>query len=99
MLAVLLTRPFLLARPRVGGIWRASGAGRFVRRSPRCTAWSPRLTRPATWPAKRGVLGLVKVLALEGARAGICVSAICPGYVRTPMVEAQIAAQARGARR
>jgi 3-hydroxybutyrate dehydrogenase len=45
--------------------------------------------------AKHGVLGLVKTLALEGADAGIAVSAICPAYVRTPLVESQIADQAR----
>ena len=44
--------------------------------------------------AKHGVLGLVKVLALEGAPDGISAAAICPAYVRTPLVEAQIAAQA-----
>ena len=45
--------------------------------------------------AKHGLLGLVKVLALEGAARGISVSALCPAYVRTPIVEAQIEAQAR----
>jgi 3-hydroxybutyrate dehydrogenase len=40
--------------------------------------------------AKHGVLGLVKVLALEGAEAGISASALCPGYVRTALVEAQL---------
>ena len=45
--------------------------------------------------AKHGLLGLVKVLALEGAERGISVSALCPGYVRTPIVESQIEAQAR----
>ena len=44
--------------------------------------------------AKHGVLGLVKTVALEGAEAGISASAICPCYVRTPLVEAQIADQA-----
>jgi 3-hydroxybutyrate dehydrogenase len=44
--------------------------------------------------AKHGALGLVKTLALEGADVGITASAICPGYVRTPLVEAQIADQA-----
>jgi 3-hydroxybutyrate dehydrogenase len=44
--------------------------------------------------AKHGLLGLVKVLALEGAAVGITASAICPSYVRTPLVEAQIADQA-----
>jgi 3-hydroxybutyrate dehydrogenase len=37
----------------------------------------------------------VKTIALEGAQAGISASAICPGYVRTPLVEMQIAAQAK----
>jgi 3-hydroxybutyrate dehydrogenase len=45
--------------------------------------------------AKHGVLGLVKTLALEGASVGISASAVCPAYVRTPLVEAQIADQAR----
>jgi 3-hydroxybutyrate dehydrogenase len=45
--------------------------------------------------AKHGVIGLVKTLALEGAPAGITAAAVCPGYVRTALVEAQIPDQAR----
>jgi len=45
--------------------------------------------------AKHGVLGLVKTLALEGAEAGISCTAVCPGYVRTPLVEKQIPDQAK----
>ena len=45
--------------------------------------------------AKHGVIGLTKVLALEGATLGITCNAICPGYVLTPLVEGQIADQAR----
>jgi 3-hydroxybutyrate dehydrogenase len=41
------------------------------------------------------VLGLVKTLALEGAPDGITATAVCPGYVRTPLVEKQIGDQAR----
>ncbi len=45
--------------------------------------------------AKHGVLGLTKVTALETAEDGITCNAICPGYVRTPLVERQIDDQAR----
>ena len=41
------------------------------------------------------MLGLVKTLALEGAGDGVLATAVCPGFVRTPLVEAQIADQAR----
>jgi 3-hydroxybutyrate dehydrogenase len=44
--------------------------------------------------AKHGVLGLVKTLALEGAERGILATAVCPGFVRTPLVEGQLADQA-----
>lgn len=48
--------------------------------------------------AKHGIVGLTKTLALEGAEHGVTVNAICPGYVWTPLVEAQIddTAKARG---
>lgn len=44
--------------------------------------------------AKHGVIGLTKTLGLEGATCGITVNAICPGYVKTPLVEKQIKDQA-----
>lgn len=48
--------------------------------------------------AKHGMVGLTKTLALEGAEFGVTVNAICPGYVKTPLVEKQIpdTAKARG---
>jgi len=45
--------------------------------------------------AKHGVVGLTKTVALETARMGVTCNAICPGYVWTPLVERQIADQAR----
>jgi 3-hydroxybutyrate dehydrogenase len=45
--------------------------------------------------AKHGMLGLTKVIALETAEQGITCNAICPGYVYTPLVEAQIEGQAK----
>ncbi len=45
--------------------------------------------------AKHGVVGLTKTIALETAEEGITCNAICPGYVYTPLVEAQIEGQAK----
>ncbi|WP_405574924.1 3-hydroxybutyrate dehydrogenase [Winogradskyella sp. Asnod2-B02-A] len=45
--------------------------------------------------AKHGVIGMTKVLALEGAEFNITCNAICPGYVKTPLVEGQIKDQAK----
>jgi 3-hydroxybutyrate dehydrogenase len=45
--------------------------------------------------AKHGLIGLAKVVAKEGASHGIRANVICPGFVRTPLVEKQIPEQAR----
>ena len=45
--------------------------------------------------AKHGVVGLTKAVALEVAETAITVNAVCPGYVRTPLVEGQIKDQAK----
>lgn len=45
--------------------------------------------------AKHGIIGFTKTAALEGAPYGITCNAICPGYVKTPLVEKQISDQAR----
>ena len=45
--------------------------------------------------AKHGMVGLTKVTALETAEQGITCNAVCPGYVYTPLVEAQIEGQAK----
>lgn len=93
MLALLLTSPFLLAKYGWEHL-RASGAGRFVVvASAHGVVASP--YKSAYVAAKHGALGFVKTLALEGAADGITATAVCPGYVRTPLVEAQIAAQAK----
>jgi 3-hydroxybutyrate dehydrogenase len=92
LLALLLTSPFLLAKYGWQAL-RESGDGRFLAvASVHGLVASP--FKAGYVAAKHGLLGLVKTLALEGAEAGISVSAICPAYVRTPLVEAQIADQA-----
>jgi 3-hydroxybutyrate dehydrogenase len=93
LLAILLTSPFLLAKYA----WPAlveSGDGRFVVvASVHGLVASP--FKAGYVSAKHGVLGLVKVLALEGAGRGVTAAAICPAFVRTPLVEQQIADQAK----
>jgi 3-hydroxybutyrate dehydrogenase len=93
IIALLLTSPFLLARYAWPHLV-AAGDGRFAAiASVHGLVASP--FKSAYVSAKHGLLGLVKTLALEGASDGISATAVCPGYVRTPLVEAQIADQAQ----
>ena len=75
-------------------LMKAQGRGRVVNiASAHGLVASP--FKSAYVAAKHGVLGLTKTIALEVARDGITCNAICPGYVKTPLVEAQIGDQAR----
>jgi len=93
MLSVMLTAPFLLTRY----VWPAMQGqqwGRVVNiASIHGHVASPYKSGYVT--AKHGLIGLTKTAALEGAGFGITVNAVCPAYVRTPLVERQIADQAR----
>jgi 3-hydroxybutyrate dehydrogenase len=93
IVALLLTSPFLLARYAWPHLVE-SGSGRFVAiASIHGLVASP--YKAAYVSAKHGVIGLIRTLALEGADHGISATAVCPAYVRTPLVESQIADQAR----
>lgn len=93
LLSVLLEAPFRLARAALPHMY-AQGWGRIVslssvhglRASPYKSAYVA---------AKHGLEGLSKVIALEGGPHGVTSNTICPGYVRTPLVESQIEDQAR----
>lgn len=88
LLAVMLTSPFLLAKYAWPHL-RSSGDGRFVAiASVHGLVASP--YKAAYVTAKHGLIGLVKTLALEGGEHDISAVAVCPGAVRTPLVEAQI---------
>jgi 3-hydroxybutyrate dehydrogenase len=92
LISILLTSPFLLARYAWPDL-RSARDPRFIAiASAHALAASP--FKAGYVSAKHGVLGLIKTLALEGAEDGICATAVCPGFVRTPLVEAQIPAQA-----
>ncbi|MCW2818937.1 MAG: 3-hydroxybutyrate dehydrogenase [Marmoricola sp.] len=90
---IMLQAPFLLAREVLPGMY-AGGWGRIVHVSSvhghRASAY-----KSAYVSAKHGLEGLSKVIALEGAGRGVTSNTVCPGYVRTPLVEGQIADQAR----
>ena len=78
-------------------IMKAQNRGRIVNlASAHALVASP--FKSAYVASKHGVLGLTKTVALEVAEHGITCNAICPGYVKTPLVESQIAdtAKARG---
>jgi 3-hydroxybutyrate dehydrogenase len=93
LLSLLLTSPFLLAKYAWPELARRGDGRIVVVASVHGLVASP--FKAGYVSAKHGVLGLVKTLALEGADQGITATALCPGFVRTPLVEAQIADQAR----
>ena len=93
ILAVNLSSAFYAIRAAVP-IMKAQGRGRIVNvASAHGLRASP--YKSAYVAAKHGLIGLTKTVALELARDGVTCNAICPGFVETPIVEKQIADQAR----
>jgi 3-hydroxybutyrate dehydrogenase len=93
MIQVMLIAPFQLIKRVLPGM-KSRGWGRIVNiSSVHGLVASP--YKSAYISAKHGVIGLTKTVALEAGAFGVTVNAVCPAYVRTPLVEAQIADQAR----
>jgi 3-hydroxybutyrate dehydrogenase len=90
---LMLEAPFRLARALLPGMY-ANGWGRLVHVS---SVHGHRASpyKSAYVAAKHGLEGLSKVIALEAAGKGVTSNTVCPGYVRTPLVEGQIRDQAR----
>ena len=93
LIALLLTSPFLLAKYAWGALVESQEARFIAVASVHGLVASP--YKAGYVSAKHGVLGLVKTLALEGAEEGVLATALCPGFVRTPLVESQLADQAK----
>ena len=92
MLALMLTAPFLLTK-YVWDVMKRNSWGRIINiASIHSQIASP--YKAGYTAAKHGLVGLTKTAALEGGPFGITVNAISPGYVRTQLVEKQIASQA-----
>jgi len=92
MMDVMVEAPFCLIRAALPGMYER-GWGRVINiSSVHGLVASPYKSAYVT--AKHALEGLSKVVALEGGERGVTSNCICPAYVRTPLVEQQIAAQA-----
>ena len=90
---LMVEAPFLLIRAALPGMY-ARGRGRIINiSSVHGLRASP--FKSAYVTAKHGLEGLSKVTALEGGEHGVTSNCVNPGYVRTPLVENQLADQAR----
>ncbi|BCL81746.1 3-hydroxybutyrate dehydrogenase [Ktedonobacteria bacterium brp13] len=93
IIEIMLTAPFLLTQAVLPEMYK-NNWGRIINISSvhglRASAF-----KSAYVTAKHGIIGLTRVTALEAAEHGVTCNAICPSYVRTPLVEKQIVDQAR----
>ncbi len=93
MISLMLTAPFLLTK-YVWSSMKSQGWGRIINLDSIHGLVASEY-KSAYVSAKHGLVGLTKTAALEGGADGITVNAICPAYVRTPLVDNQIEAQAK----
>lgn len=93
LIALMLTAPFLLSKHAWPHL-TSTQHGRIIHiGSAHSLVASP--YKAAYVSAKHGLLGLAKVTALEGGAHGLTCNVVAPAYVRTPLVERQVADQAR----
>ncbi|HWF97847.1 MAG TPA: 3-hydroxybutyrate dehydrogenase [Steroidobacteraceae bacterium] len=93
VLAVHLDGAFLATRAALGPMY-AQGSGSIIYMGSVHSKEASVLKAPYV-TAKHGLLGLARVVAKEGAKHGVRANVICPGFVRTPLVERQIPEQAK----
>jgi 3-hydroxybutyrate dehydrogenase len=93
MLAIHLDGAFLTTKACLPHMYR-QGSGSVIYMGSVHSKEASLLKAPYV-TAKHGLIGLCKVLAKEGARHGVRANVVCPGFVRTPLVDKQIPEQAR----
>ncbi|MDP3855794.1 3-hydroxybutyrate dehydrogenase [Phenylobacterium sp.] len=92
LIAIILSSTFHASRAAIP-IMKAQGRGRIVNIASAHGLVASAFKAPYV-AAKFGVVGFTKGLGVELARTGITANAICPGYVKTPLIEKQIGDQA-----
>jgi 3-hydroxybutyrate dehydrogenase len=94
MLAIHLDGAFLTTRACLAHMYRAQNGGSIIYIGSVHSKEASLLKAPYV-TAKHGLIGLCKVVAKEGAKHGVRSNVVCPGFVRTPLVEKQIPEQAQ----
>lgn len=94
MLAIHLDGAFLTTRACLPHMYKSGRGGSLIYMGSVHSKESSKLKAPYV-TAKHGLLGLARVVAKEGAPYGVHANVICPGFVRTPLVDKQIPEQAK----
>jgi 3-hydroxybutyrate dehydrogenase len=94
LLAIHLDGAFLTTRAALRQMYKQGRGGSIIMMGSVHSKEASVLKAPYV-TAKHGLIGLAKVIAKEGAKHGVRANVICPGFVRTPLVEKQIPEQAK----
>jgi 3-hydroxybutyrate dehydrogenase len=94
MLAIHLDGAFLTTKAALRHMYKSGRGGSIIYMGSVHSHEGSKLKAPYV-TAKHGLLGLAKVVAKEGAAHNVRANVVCPGFVRTPLVEKQIPEQAR----
>jgi len=94
MLAIHLDGAFLTTKACIPHMYKSGRGGSLIYMGSVHSKEASQLKAPYV-TAKHGLIGLAKVMAKEGAKHGVRANVICPGFVRTPLVDKQIPEQAQ----
>lgn len=94
MLAIHLDGAFLTTKACLPHMYKAGKGGSIIYMGSVHSKEASMLKAPYV-TAKHGLIGLAKTVAKEGAKHGVRANVICPGFVRTPLVDKQIPEQAQ----